>query len=153
MLQPMTRRARRGFGWIADGFQRWRTRGRLKRELSRFSEQELDRILADAGLSRSDLDTMLDGGADNHTLMSAMMAHFGAPTGDEVFRYWGALRDAERVCTHCSSVKRCRRWLDWGAKNDAPRVFCPNAELFDEMAEAARTTERSTGAPASGSSG
>ena len=49
-------------------------------------------------------------------------------------RYWGALKDAERVCTHCTQKKRCDRWHDWGVRNNAPFIFCPNARLFDEIA-------------------
>ena len=43
------------------------------------------------------------------------------------------VKDAERVCIHCGNTARCRRWLNRGAADDAPRLFCPNAELFDEM--------------------
>lgn len=66
--------------------------------------------------------------------MTAMMRHFNLNSDGAAPRYHGALRDAERVCMNCATVKRCKRWLEWGRRNDAPRVFCPNAALFDEVA-------------------
>ncbi len=35
-----------------------------------------------------------------------------------------------------------RAWLAWGLGKDAPRVFCPNAELFDEISAACRRDDR-----------
>ena len=92
-------------------------------------------------MSRSDLLTIFKGGAGNRRLMARMMKHFRVDPHHAALRYWGALRDAERVCAHCVSTKRCRRWLDWGANNDAPRIFCPNAELFDDMACSSRAED------------
>jgi hypothetical protein len=77
--------------------------------------------------------------AARRRLMARMMRHFQADPETMPPRYWGAVREAERVCAHCKSAKRCRRWLDWGRHNAAPRVFCPNAELFESMARDARS--------------
>ena len=41
-----------------------------------------------------------------------------------------AFKEADRNCSLCRQPGRCRRWLDWGQINDAPRMFCPNADLF-----------------------
>jgi uncharacterized protein YjiS (DUF1127 family) len=118
---------------LAEPVARWRARNRLRRELGRHGPHELDRILADAGLNRSDLPTILGSRARNRSLMARMLVHFGVRPDRIAVRYQGALRDAERVCAHCGSTGRCRRWLNQGATDDAPRLFCPNAELFDEM--------------------
>lgn len=118
---------------VAERYRHWRARSRLRRELAELPASEFDRVLADAGMSRSDLATMFGGRAGNRGLMARMMAHFGLRMNQVPVAYWGALKDAERVCAYCKSDGRCRRWLNWGAKNDAPRLFCPNAELFDEM--------------------
>ena len=112
---------------------------RLRETLDRLGPEAIDRDLSDAGLSRSDLPTILGGRAHRRTrLMEPMMAHFHVDSQKLAPRYWGALRDAERVCQHCSNSSRCIRWLEWGRRNDAPRVFCPNATLFDEMAQSSR---------------
>ena len=65
-----------------------------------------------------------------------MLANFGIDPHEATPRYWGALKDAERVCTHCSQKKRWERWPDRGVRNNAPFIFCPNARLFDEIATA-----------------
>lgn len=138
MSGAISRSARRLYSMVLDPILCWQAENRLRRELSCFSDEQLERVLADAGMSQGDLAAIFKGRARNRSLMAAMMEHFGVRPKEAGLRYWGALRDAERVCAHCSSVRRCRRWLEWGARNDAPRVFCPNAPLFDEIAESGR---------------
>ena len=46
----------------------------------------------------------------------------------------GHASDAERICALCQDVRRCRRWLAQEAKTDAPRLFCANAPVFDQIA-------------------
>ncbi len=118
---------------LAEPLTRWRADNRLKRELGRLGPAELDRVLADAGLSRGDLPRGVGDRKGNRPLMARMMAHFGVRPDRLAVRYQGTLRDAERACVHCGNTARCRRWLNRGATDDAPRLFCPNAELFDEM--------------------
>ena len=74
--------------------------------------------------------------------MAKLLEHFEVDLERVLPKYWGALRDAERVCAHCRNVKRCRVWLAGGFGKDAPRVFCPNAELFDEISAACRRDDR-----------
>ena len=138
MSGAISKSARRVFAMVLDPILCWQAENRLRRELSCFSDEQLERVLADAGMTQSDLTAILKGRARNRSLMAAMMEHFGVKPKEAGLRYWGALKDAERVCAHCSNVRRCRRWLEWGARNDAPRVFCPNAALFDEIAESGR---------------
>lgn len=118
---------------LARPLTRWRAENRTARELGQHSPRELDRVLFDAGLSRNDLTAAPGGRKENRKLMSRMLVHFGVRPDRTVVRYQGALRDAERVCAYCRDTTRCRRWLNRGAADDAPRLFCPNAELFDEM--------------------
>ncbi|MFQ5973819.1 MAG: hypothetical protein ACE5Q3_15950, partial [Alphaproteobacteria bacterium] len=46
---------------------------------------------------------------------------------------WDDLKLADNLCAYCQSVGRCRRWLHWGRRNDAPRMFCPNSEFFSSI--------------------
>jgi len=66
------------------------------------------------------------------------MVHFGIDPKRAVLGHWGAMREAERTCACCGNARRCRRWFEWGLRNDAPRVFCPNAERFDDIARRGR---------------
>lgn len=118
---------------LAESLTGWCAENRLRMELGRLGPGELDRVLADAGLSRRDLPSGLGERRGSRPLMARMLAHFGVRQDRVAVRYQGALRDAERVCNHCGATARCRRWLNRGATDDAPRLFCPNAELFDEM--------------------
>ena len=74
--------------------------------------------------------------------MAKLLEHFKVDPERALPRYWGALRDSERICARCRNAKRCRAWLSWGLGKDAPRVFCPNAELFDEISAACRGDDR-----------
>lgn len=123
---------------MARALRRWNAERRVELHLSDLNDDELGHALADAGLTRSDLPTIFGSGHRRRRLMTRMMSHFRVDPKRAALGYQAALRDAERVCANCANVKRCRRWFDWGRRNDAPRVFCPNAELFDEVAEQQR---------------
>ena len=105
-----------------------------RRMLINLPDEELDACLSEAGISRAELFSPARTKSGYLQRMSRMMRHFKVDRDEVRPRYHGALREAERVCAHCMNVGRCRRWLEWGRSNDAPRVFCPNAELWDEIA-------------------
>jgi hypothetical protein len=44
------------------------------------------------------------------------------------------LRDPEQVCAHCLMVGRCQHRFHGRLSDDAPRSFCPNTELYEEIA-------------------
>ena len=66
--------------------------------------------------------------------MSRMMRHFGIEPAEVPPQFLDRLSGAERTCTQCASIGRCQRWSYRQSTKDAPRLFCPNAELFDEIA-------------------
>ena len=123
---------------LKQGFQSWMSERRLCGKIADLSEQELDRALCDLGLTRRDLFTNSKRNPDHRNRMAKLLEHFEVDPERALPRYWGALKDAERVCAHCRNVKKCRAWFAWRLCRDAPRVFCPNAELFDEISAACR---------------
>lgn len=123
-------------GWRRARWQRARD--------ERLSGEMTERMLADAALSRADVGSLRHAARDD---MSRMMAHFGADPADIPPEFRGTLRDAERVCAACLAVGRCRRWLHRHATDDAPRLFCPNAELFDDLAYSQRLRRRTDDPP------
>ncbi len=127
---------------IKQGLRSWLAERRLRGKIADLSEQELDRALHDLGLTRCDLFTISKRNPNRRNRMAKLLEHFEVDLERVLPKYWGALRDAERVCAHCRNVKRCRVWLAWGFGKDAPRVFCPNAELFDEISAACRRGDR-----------
>ncbi len=53
-------------------------------------------------------------------------------------RYPAAVENARNSAADEDFRNDSRAWLAWGFGKDAPRVFCPNAELFDEISAACR---------------
>ena len=105
--------------------------------------REYCRMLREAGL---DPDAVATARADSLADVGRMMRHAGLDPDAMPARFWGALRDAERVCAHCRAAGRCHRWQT-ATHTDAPRLFCPNMAVLDEI-RAALQAERSRGAPA-----
>ncbi len=123
---------------IKQGLRSWMAERRLRGKIADLSEQELDRALYDLGLTRRDLFTNSKRNPDHRNRMAKLLEHFEVNPERALPQYWGALRDAEKVCALCRNVRRCCAWLAWGFGKDAPRVFCPNAKLFDEISAACR---------------
>ena len=108
-------------------WQAWRRQARNDQPL----EDVSNRRLADAVLSRADLVSARD---QVHRDMLHMMWYFSVDPGQVPPRFSGALRDAEQLCAHCLVVGRCQHWFHGRLSDDAPRSFCPNAELYEEIA-------------------
>jgi uncharacterized protein YjiS (DUF1127 family) len=104
----------------------WRTRTRNHRP----SEEFVDHTLADVALSRADVDLAR---AQVRRDMSRMMRHFEVDPDRIAPAYGSALRSAERICANCLSVGRCRHWLH-DQFPDTPPLFCPNAQLYENLA-------------------
>ena len=111
---------------------------RLRRSLVRSPSEEIDRVLDSIGITRGQLFTAFPGNARHRRRLAFMLNHFGVDPDFATHSHWDALRRADEKCFHCPNVRRCRSWISWGARNDAPRVFCVNAALFDELAGFAR---------------
>ena len=123
--------------------------GRLEsKDLEDLDPAERDRVLHDCGLSSGQAGSLGPADPEKARLQSLMMEHYDVDPKSVPQAYWGALRDAGRVCAHCGNIRRCRHWLTeearGGAHKDAPRVFCPNAALFDELADAAKPQQDGT---------
>jgi hypothetical protein len=61
-----------------------------------------------------------------------MMRAFGVQP-DNLPLYQDELVEAEYTCALCRHVGRCRAWSAKGCRGDAPRLFCANAALFEEI--------------------
>ena len=123
---------------LKQGLRSWIAARRLRGKIADLSEQKLVRALHDLGLTRPDLFAVSKRNPDRRKRIAKLLEHFEVDPKRALPRYWGALKDAERVCAGCRNVKRCRVWLAWGLGKDAPRVFCPNAKLFDEISATCR---------------
>lgn len=118
---------------VADLLDPWSPRNQLKKRLAELSDEELDHTLASGGRNRADLFTVFEGNARHRQLLAKMIEHFGVDLDHATRNHWDALKHADGICAQCANTKRCRNWLACGSTNDAPRIFCPNAELFRDI--------------------
>jgi uncharacterized protein YjiS (DUF1127 family) len=112
---------------LALWWQAWRKQTRSERR----PERLVDRTLANAALARADVTSAP---AQVRSDMSRMMRHFGVDPVRIAPGFGAALRGAERICANCLVVGRCQRWLHGQLSDDAPRSFCPNAQLYEDIA-------------------
>lgn len=115
---------------IRDLVHRWRARW----ELDGLPPGELDRMLADVGISQAELAAVSDGGAHVERLLPAMLEMNGLEP-EELRRELGLLyRDLQRVCSNCQDVRRCSRLMADGAPLAELTEICPNAETMADLA-------------------
>ena len=127
-----------GFGRVAlralAAIEVLRERHRLRQELTALAESgALDRVLADAQLSRADLEPMLANHPDSGHLLDEMAARLHV--GDRLHADRLTERDMWRVCTLCREQGACKHWLASGA-TEGYAAFCPNAETLDQLRHA-----------------
>lgn len=115
---------------IRDLIHRWRARW----ELDGLPPGELDRMLAEVGLTPAELDALPDGGEHVARLLPAMLELNGLDS-QELSRRLGLLyRDLQRVCSTCTDVGRCSKLMDEGAPLHQLTEICPNAEAMASLA-------------------
>jgi hypothetical protein len=142
MSEAKTIRGDRGKARLSALLDRQKARRRLRKSLHRVSEAELVDLLARADLTRDEL-FHLAAPVRHRRRLARMLAHFGLDAERLVRGHWATLREADRACARCASVRKCRHWFDWGRRNNAPRIFCPNAPLFDALARDKRKSSTS----------
>lgn len=107
-----------------------RERSRLHRELAALGDDDLNRVLAETGLSRAELITAMRNGPEVRELLDRMLRRVNVSPTSIVPAVWPEL---ERRCALCATRRRCRDWLDRGSDDTAYRTFCPNAPAFDSL--------------------
>ncbi len=116
---------------IRAALQAMRDRHRLRRELEVLdSEGDLDRILADAQLSRGDIEPLLENYPASAHRLDDMAARLNV--ADALHRDPATERDMQHLCSVCQEMGRCRRWLDSGA-TEGFQEFCPNAAALEAL--------------------
>jgi uncharacterized protein YjiS (DUF1127 family) len=105
-------------------------RRELREELAGLGP-DLDRVLADIGISRGEMEALIENASRSRRLLQAMVRRL-----DLGGRMAGAspelLRGVERRCATCASQKECSAWIVHGRDGGYQR-FCPNAETFGAL--------------------
>lgn len=89
----------------------------------------LDDLLRDIGVSRPDMEKIVQNHPETGRLMLAMTERLGVDADKLDPRSRHTLG---RSCATCQTHRICRHWLATATKGSTEyRDFCPNAELFD----------------------
>jgi hypothetical protein len=117
---------------IGGAIGRWtrgmRARAQLRRELTALEENgELDAVLADAGLTRAQVGTLIDANPESAELLMAMLERLRIASTTIPL---ATMREMGWTCATCTDKRRCREWLAKGEETEF-RAFCPNAALID----------------------
>ncbi len=74
-----------------------------------------------------------------------MMEHLGIEVSGGVIPRFGLMyASAVRACRKCESVQACTKWLRTASSMPMAPDFCPNADIFFELAFEGQTVPRST---------
>lgn len=106
-----------------------RKRRQLKRELAQLAAMgELDAVLADVGLVRSQVQPLIAGSADPNDRLDKMLDRLGIDAARLPIE---TLREMAWTCLNCRGKRHCRQWL---SDNKGPdfHSFCPNAAELDD---------------------
>ena len=107
-----------------------RKRRQLRLELAQLAAMgDLDTVLADVGLARSQIEPLIEGCAGARELLDRMLARLGIDAGQLTIE---DLRDMTWTCTTCPDKHKCREWLAEAEETGDFRSFCPNAAHLDD---------------------
>lgn len=105
-----------------------RKRRQLKRELAQLAAMgSLDAVLADVGLARSQIESLIAGCDGSGELLDQMLARLDI---DAARLPLDCLRDMTWTCTTCPNKRQCREWL-FSTEDTEDHAFCPNAAQLD----------------------
>lgn len=133
--EPAAANQEDGLGRLGDralaAVHAMRDRHRLRRELETLDlEGDLDRVLADAQMTRGDVESMLANYPESVQRLDAVVARVGV--AEALHRDPVVERDMRRVCSICREQGRCTHWLGSGAP-EGYQAFCPNADQIEEL--------------------
>jgi len=110
-------------------------RRELRAELTGLGRGDLDRVLADIGISRDEMEAMIRNATHSRMLLGSMLRRLDLDRPLSLATP-EVVREIERRCATCDNPKQCGDWLNKGAPGDAYRGFCPNATAFDNLSRA-----------------
>jgi uncharacterized protein YjiS (DUF1127 family) len=123
---------------IASVIRDWRERRRLAVELGEMAASgDLDPFLADAGINRALLPSLLRTSGGTRRLLQTMAARVGV---DLAALPASLRREVEWSCAACGETKACGRWL----RNRTPAgyaPFCPNTPAVRRLVRVAADSE------------
>jgi hypothetical protein len=109
----------------------------VREELAGLAGADLDRVLADIGLSRDEMEAIIANAPRSRRLMQSMLRRLNL---EERLALMPAelVRSIERRCATCGNQRECQDWLSRGGPGDGYRRFCTNAAAFDALPRGGR---------------
>lgn len=96
------------------------------------------RAASDLGIGTNDGVRLVNGREDVRERMTDMASRFGLAPSD-IDRNRQTAVDVSLTCAECRNERTCRRYLA-GKGSDDPHAFCPNADVYDELAAQAKAS-------------
>ncbi len=91
----------------------------------------LDDVLAEAGLSRADLNTVMRAHPESARRHSEMRRWTGVESAP--LPPVAELREAQMSCVRCTATRQCDHWLALPAGERPIPTFCPNVDTFRRL--------------------
>jgi hypothetical protein len=114
-----------------DAFSDLRERERLRHEFAVLeADGMLDTVLDDVMITGAEIGPLLRNHPASGRLLTEMVERLDI--GDAFEKNPAVARDMWRVCTMCSALPECKRWMRSDA-TEGYEQFCPNADRLDEM--------------------
>ncbi len=106
---------------------------RLSLRLDECDGHEVARMAREAGLTPTELSRMSKLGPDAAKLLLDRMAAMHLNPESFAKSDPSTMRDLQRLCSDCTSKKRCQRDLIGDRYNPAWQQYCPNAGTLDAL--------------------
>jgi uncharacterized protein YjiS (DUF1127 family) len=111
----------------------WWRRLMTLRELDRFDDRDLQRVLHDLNVSKADLTGAVMRGAYPKLLLPQMLHALDLPADRVEDMYPSVASDLRRVCAQCPETARCRKELHGHSAAAAFREFCLNSTTLEAL--------------------
>lgn len=122
---------------IARYFDDAAIRRELRSELAGLRGHDFERVLAELGVNRDELEIVIRNAPRSRILFQSMLRRLGLDRRLSLFAP-ELVRQIERRCATCGNQKECGDWMEKGAPGQTYQQFCPNAETFDSLRRTGR---------------
>jgi hypothetical protein len=104
--------------------------GRSERSLD---DKEFEQIARDLTLSVSELHALSRKDDRSGDLLNKRLSEYGLSAIELRDRHPEVLRDLQRVCGNCTSIKRCTNEFKQGGSRAARTDYCPNTQTLEAL--------------------
>jgi hypothetical protein len=130
------------FDAVTSWWHNWKTTRANLASLDRCGTDDTGRIAQDLGVTASELRALAGKWPESAGLLNCRLAALGLDPAEIRRTDPQVLSDLRRVCTMCSSGRRCKRDLSRHGDDPVWREYCPNVVTLDALAADQATSVR-----------